>query len=140
MSITAISPAQSSYQPSGSQSAFGQDFSQLVSSLNSGDLSGAQQAYSALSQLQSSGQGPSANSNNPVSQALSQIGQALQNGNLGGAQQALSSLQQSKGSHHSHGHHHGGGGASASTAASTTSSTATDPGTVSGTNTVNITA
>lgn len=138
MSISAIS-TQSSYQPSGSQSAFGQDFGQLVSSLNSGDLPAAQQAYSALSQLESSGQGPSANPNSPVSQALAQIGQALQSGNLPGAQQALSSLQQSKGSHHSHGHHGGGESASTSTDAST-ADTATLPGTVAGTNTVNITA
>jgi hypothetical protein len=127
MSISAIFPAQSSYQPpSSAQSTFAQDFSQLVSSVNSGDLSGAQQAYSALSQLQSSGQGPSANPNNPVSQALSQIGQALQNGSLSGAQQALSSLQQSHSGHHSHGHHHGGGGStstSSSAAATTGSST-----------------
>jgi hypothetical protein len=33
----------------------------MASSINSGDLTGAQQAYSALSQLQSSGQGLSAN-------------------------------------------------------------------------------
>jgi hypothetical protein len=137
MSISAISTTQSSYQPSGSRSAFGQDFGQLVSSLNSGDLAGAQQAYSALSQLQSSGQGSSANPNSPVSQALSQIGQALQSGNLPGAQQALSSLQQSKGSHHSHGHHHGGND---SAATSTTGGAATGSGTVSSTNTVNITA
>jgi hypothetical protein len=137
MSISAIFTAQSSYQPSSSQSTFAQDFRQLVGSLNSGDLSGAQQAYSALSQLQSSGQGPSANPNNPISQVLSQIGQALQNGSLSGAQQALSSLQQSHSGHHSHGHHHGSGDS-----ATTSSSAAATTGfsTVSGANAVNITA
>jgi hypothetical protein len=65
-----------------------QSLAALASSLNSGDLSGAQQAYSSLSQLQRF-----ANPNRPFGQALSQIGQALQNGDLPAAQQALSSLQ-----------------------------------------------
>ena len=64
-----------------------QSFVALVSSLNSGDLSGAQQAYSSLSQLQRF-----ANPNGPFGQAMSQIGQALQSGDLPAAQQALSSL------------------------------------------------
>jgi hypothetical protein len=66
----------------------------LVSSLRSGDLSGAQQAYSSLSQLQTSG---AADSNGVFAQAMSQIGQALQSGDLAGAQQALSSLQRVRG-------------------------------------------
>jgi hypothetical protein len=66
----------------------------LVSSLKSGDLSGAQQAYSSLSQLETSG---FANRNGAFAQAMSQIGQALQSGDLAGAQQALSSLQRVRG-------------------------------------------
>jgi hypothetical protein len=69
-----------------------QSFAALVSSLNSGDLSDAQQAYSSLSQLQRF-----ANPNRPFGQAMSQIGQALQNGDLPAAQQALSSLQLARG-------------------------------------------
>jgi hypothetical protein len=61
-----------------------QSFVALVSSLNSGDLSGAQQAYSSLSQLQSF-----ADPNGPFAQAISQIGQALKRGDLTGAQHAL---------------------------------------------------
>jgi hypothetical protein len=136
MSISAISSAQSGYPPSSSQSQFQQEFGQLVSAITSGDLTGAQQAYSTLTGPQSSGQGPSANPNSPVSQALSQIGQALQNGSLSGAQQALSSLK-SHGGHH--GHHHGGGGAPAATSNSTAAAT-TGSGTASDTNAVNITA
>jgi hypothetical protein len=68
-----------------------QSFIALVSSLKSGDLSGAQQAYSSLSQLQTN---DSANPNGVLAQAMSQIGQALQSEDLAGAQQALSSLQQ----------------------------------------------
>src|SRR5262249_2001355 len=61
-----------------------QSFVALVISLNSGDLSGAQQAYSSLSQLQSF-----ADPNEPFAQAISQIGQALKRGDLTGAQHAL---------------------------------------------------
>lgn len=69
-----------------------QSLAALVSSLNSRDLSGAQQAYSSLSQLQGSGRPPFPNPNGPFAQAMSRIGQALQSGDLIGAQQALSSL------------------------------------------------
>jgi hypothetical protein len=122
MSVSGISAPTTIYQPSSSQSAFQQSFSELASSLNSGNLSGAQQAYSSLSQLQSSSPGPAANPNSPFSQALSQAGQALQSGNLSAAQQALSSLQQAHGSHHHHGHRGGGGHGSTSSASTTTSS------------------
>jgi hypothetical protein len=60
----------------------------LVTSLNSGDLSGAQQAYSSLNELQRFG-----NPNGPFVRAMSEIGQALQSGDLPAAQQALSSLE-----------------------------------------------
>ena len=70
-----------------------QAFFALVSSLNAGDLPGAQQAYSSLNELQDNAQGRFANPNGPLAQALSQIGQSLQSGDLTGAQQALSSLR-----------------------------------------------
>jgi len=59
----------------------------------------------ALSQLQSSGQRPSANSNTPLAQALNQIGQDLHNDDVTSARQTLASLQQARGGHHHHGHH-----------------------------------
>lgn len=71
-----------------------QSFVALLDALKSGDLSGAQQAYSSLSQLQTNGP---ANANGAFAQAMSQIGQALQSGDLAGAQQALSSLQRPRG-------------------------------------------
>lgn len=135
MSTSAIFPTQSSYQPPSSQSSFVQDFSQLVSSLQSGNMPGAQQAYSALNQLQSSGQGASANPNSPVSEALSQIGRALQNGDLNGAQQALSSLQ-SHGGRRSHGHYHPSGGSATDSATILPASGST----VSNTNVIDVTA
>jgi hypothetical protein len=68
-----------------------QSFVALANSLDSGDLSGAQQAYSSRNQLQRF-----ANPNGQFAQAMSQIGQALQGGDLTGAQQALSSLQRGR--------------------------------------------
>jgi hypothetical protein len=65
-----------------------QAFAALTSSLNAGDLSGAQQAWSSLGEFQRFG-----NPNGPFAQAADQIGQALQNGDLAAAQQALSSLR-----------------------------------------------
>ena len=138
MSISSISSAQTSYQPSSSQSAFRQDFGQLVSALNSGNLSGAQQAFATLSNLQRNGQGPGSNPNSPFSQALSQIGQALQNGDLGGAQQALASLQQARGGHH--GHHHGAGESAPPPDTTATPSTSTTSATTPTDNLVNLVA
>jgi hypothetical protein len=68
-----------------------QAFVTLVNSVNSGDLAGAQQAYSSLSQLQGF-----ADPNGRFAQAMSEIGQALQGGDLTGAQQALSSLERGR--------------------------------------------
>lgn len=77
-----------------------QQFQQLVSAVNSGDLTTAQQAYSDFTN------GPGAkvaqaNPDSPIAQALNQIGQALQSGDAGGAQQALAALRP-----HGHGGHH----------------------------------
>jgi len=106
MSVSAVSGiSANSTQPTSNQANFWQTFTELVGALNSNDLSGAQQAYSALSQLQSSGQEPSANSNTPLAQALNQIGQDLHNDDVTSAGQTLASLQQARGGHHHHGHH-----------------------------------
>jgi soluble cytochrome b562 len=129
-SLTSNSSPTSVVRPDSSQ-----QFKQLADALNRGNLSDAQQAYAALSQLQDNGQGLSANSNSPFAKALNQIGQALQNGDLGGAQQALQSFQQARGGHH-HGHH---GSSDVSPVLQTASSTsvATDNSTSTG---VDITA
>ena len=124
MAISAISGSATSYQPVTQQSEFRQDFRKLINSITSGDLSGAQQAYSALTQAQDAGQGPASDPNSPFAQAINQIGQALQNGDLSGAQQALASLsQQAQGAHHHHHHHHGGSSPSDASAVAATSTT-----------------
>jgi hypothetical protein len=133
----------SSYQPNSQQSSFAQTLQQLVKSIRSGDLAGAQQAYAALSQAQG-GQNQS-DPNNPLAQALSQIGQALQSNNISGAQQALLALQQqaqsAPGSQHHHHRRHAGGAApgGASNANAPTDANSTSDGT-SSTSTLNIVA
>ena len=121
MSVSVFGISANSTQPTSNQANFWQTFTELVGALNSNDLSGAQQAYSALSQLQSSGQGPSANSNTPPALALKQIGHDLHNGDVASARQTLASLQQARGGHHHHGHH--GHGADASLSSQTTTTT-----------------
>ena len=108
-----ISPVSSSaaYQPAQPGDAR-QDFLQLIKSIKSGDLTGAQQAYDAFTQSQAAS-GAQPDPNSPFAKALSQIGAALKSGNIDQAQQALAGLQnQIRGSHHHR--HHGGGSANAS--------------------------
>ncbi len=88
-----------------------QNFSNLTSALQSGNLSAAQQAFSSLS-----GNSSNVSSNSP----LAQLGQALQSGNLTAAQQAMQTLMSQRGGHH---HHHGGQNSQANAA----STTATPP-------------
>jgi len=73
-----------------------QDFKQLGSALKSGNLSQAQQDYSALQQMlpnQGQGSQQSTASNNPILQDFQNLGQALQSGNLSSAQSSYSQLQ-----------------------------------------------
>lgn len=71
-----------------------QDFQQLSQALQSGNLSGAQSAFAALSAGRSSQAASNPNS------LFSQLGQALQGGNLAAAQQAFAQIQQRR-----HGEH-----------------------------------
>jgi len=75
-----------------------QSFKDMLTAIQSGDVSKAQTAYAALSNGKAGG-----DANGP----LAQIGKALQSGDIGAAQQALQSLQSQSGAH---GHHHHGGG------------------------------
>jgi soluble cytochrome b562 len=87
-----------------------QAFDNLGNALQSGNLSDAQSAFGALSQLRADGsQGTSgaqgANSNNPVANDMAAVGQALQSGDLAAARSAFAKVQQDARSAH-HGHHH----------------------------------
>ena len=77
-----------------------QDLKQLAGSLQSGDLAGAQKAYSALqklmpsqSQNSTSSSQSSSSSTNPIVNDFNALGKALQSGDLTAAQSAFSTLQ-----------------------------------------------
>jgi hypothetical protein len=134
MSISSVTAA--IYTPpvnsaSSPQSQIGQAFQNLAQALQSNNVTGAKQAYTALSQLLAS-QGTSQSS--PFSQALGQIGAALQANNLAGAQRAFATLLQHASAlqpaavgqpqtHGHHGHHHHGGTLAIGSAAQATSGT-----------------
>ena len=157
MSISSES-ATSGLSQTDSQSSINQlrqSFRQLASSLQSGDLAGAQKAFSTIETLLQSNQSSSQSSavqsasatNTPVQNDLAALGQALNSGDLTTAQSDFSKLKsdlqpagqsvasgssQSVGSAHRHGHHR------AEASGPDSSSTATDPaaptGVVSGPN------
>jgi|SRR5215467_16089692 hypothetical protein len=125
MSISSITP--NTALPQTWQNVFQQrrqDFGQLAQALQSGDLSGAQQAFSDLQSLQSSNQpGTNTNSNssgNPIANDWAALGQALSSGNLSQAQSDFAQLQTdiksafqnqsgaqgANRAHHGHHHHH----------------------------------
>ncbi len=75
-----------------------QDFKQLASALQSGDLSDAQSAYSSIQQVLQANSGTSSSNSSSNGSGLLQgdfstLGQALQSGDLSGAQSALSQLE-----------------------------------------------
>ena len=127
MSVSSIGGGTSSWPTQNSGSANWQqnqqNFQQLASALQSGNLGQAQSAYSSLTaNLPNGGNGSQSNSNSP----FAQLGQALQSGNLQSAQQAFQTLQsQHSGHHHRHG---GGGGESGGASASTSSSASSNSG------------
>jgi hypothetical protein len=136
MSISSVSSGHNAYQPSSTQSNFKQvrqAFGDLANALQSGDLSGSQNAFSALQQLtqgvqfgsQSQSQGNS--TQNQFSTDLSAIGQALQSGDVKLAQDALTKLQQDmQAPRQEHHHHRAHGAAGATTASSSTGATDSD--------------
>ena len=143
MSVSGISS--SNFSQYNTQNAQGvgqqiqQDFQQLGTDLQSGNLSAAQSDYAtlqqALPQNNANAQTQTTQNANPIQQAFAQLSQALQSGNLNAAQQDYATIQQdvqnqpAPAHHH---HHHGGGGAnSASSATSATSATSADGTTTS---------
>ncbi len=95
MAISGVDSNSNEYQPH-LQSTYKQrqqDFQDLASALQSGDLTGAQNAFAALQKLQqgrhtqSGQQGNS--STNPISTDITALGKALQSGDISGAQSAF---------------------------------------------------
>src|SRR5258708_4826776 len=93
--VLSISPASlaasNSYQASQSDTGW-QQFAQLVSAINAGNLSASQKAYANFTQSPAADVAK-ANPDSRIAQALKTIGPALQAGDIGTAQQALASLR-----------------------------------------------
>ena len=140
MNVSSVNSATAQYQTS-IRSGFkqrSQDFKALESSLQSGDLSGAQQAFAALQKdLPNSSQTTGATSSNastPTSQLSTDfqaLQSALQSGDLSGAQGAFATLQQdmqsagaTQGARRHH-HHHQKTGAPGSSSEATSPATST---------------
>jgi hypothetical protein len=132
-SISALSGLLAATQTGGPQS-WRAEFRQLAQALSNGNLSAAQNAFTALTQNSSNSQTSPSNQNNPLSQDFAAIGTALQNGDLSGAQQAFQKFQQDfqalqasqggppTGAPKSHHRHHGSGDADQSNASSANTS------------------
>jgi hypothetical protein len=141
MSVSAILLSSALHPTSSPQNTNQQqrtEFQQLTQALQSGNLSNAQQAFSALTNSATS----SGLLSIQLKQDLSKLGSALQSGNLTSARQAYSSVQQNLQSSnpmaaHHHRARHGGGsqpltsgfpdGASNSGSAATSQSAAFQP-------------
>jgi hypothetical protein len=105
MSVSAISSGnalnQSNMLPNPNQPS-GTQFQQLTQALQTGNLSSAQQLFSALNNSATS----SGLMSTQMQSDLSNLGSALQSGNLTGAQKAYSSVQQNvENSNHMDAHH-----------------------------------
>jgi ribosomal protein S20 len=145
MNVSSINAATTAYQTS-IQSTFkqrAQDFKALQSALQSGDLSGAQQAFATLqkdrqgSTQAAAGAGNASSQSSPMASDIQTLQSALQSGDLSSAQSAFATLKQDLQSagaaHQAHRHHHHAqaGGASSSTGqTSGSTSSTTDVGSV----------
>jgi ribosomal protein S20 len=92
-----------------------EDFSALANALSSGDLAGAQQAFTAVQQdLQQAGKVPQNQAAQATTQAntigtdLDALSKSLESGDLAGAQSAFATLQKDIHKVHHHGHRHSG--------------------------------
>ena len=109
-----------------------QEFQELGSDLESGNLAGAQSLFSTMQQNMPQSTSASSQSSNPIAKAFQQLSQDLKSGNLSAAQQDYSTIQQdfqsqsaqsqvARGGHH---HRHVSGDTGDGTASSTSSSNA----------------
>lgn len=122
-SVSGISSNLSQYQVNGQNSfqQWQQDFNDLGSALQSGNLSQAQTAYSALVQntpSNSQAHNSQQSGTSGIGADFNALGQALQSGNVTDAQTAYAKLQQDLQAAHGRHHHHHGGQASGAQSAS----------------------
>lgn len=108
MTVSAVSSDGGINQAADIQNKFQQfrtDFQQLSKALQSGDLAGAQQAYTSLMQVVQAGAQNKQDST--ISNDFAALGQALQSGDMTAAQKAFSTLQQDmKSAGQTQFHHH----------------------------------
>ncbi len=118
---TSSSPATLSGAPKTQPDQLHSDFASLLSAVQSGDMSSAQQALTAVqSDVSAADATYSPSSQSGSSQppsALQSLFNAVQSGDATGAQQALTQLKSGHGHHH---HHHASGGTNDQTSTSTT--------------------
>ncbi len=103
MSDLSVSSAVGSTQQS-QQSQWSQTkslFEELGKALQSGDMAGAQQVYTALQQNAPQGALSQVRQGSSGPSPFAALGQALQSGNLAGAQQAYAQIQQARASQQS---------------------------------------
>jgi hypothetical protein len=144
-SISSISSGVSPYSTSGTN-PFRKDMKSLETSLQSGDLKGAQSALTSLQAdfqnapkppggvTSTSGTGSSTSASNPIQSDLQAVQSAIQSGDTTGAQSAFAKLKtdlQSVKGHHGGHHHHGGGMPSVNSNSSTDDATQTTSSTSS---------
>ena len=136
ISSTSGSAAYNGYQADPSKDQFKQDMQSLQAALQSGDLSGAQDAFTKIQDMQqqraNKGEGQNtqagANGSNPMKKDMDALQSALQSGNVQDAQSAFAQLQtdmKAKGGHHGHHHHQSSSDSQTSTDTSASNSTAT---------------
>jgi len=110
MTVSGITSTSGPKQIDGWQSDFQQrrnSFEQIAQALQAGDLTQAQQAFSALTQnAPNSGEAP----NGSIKDDFNTLGQALQSGDLDSARKAFATIQQDlqklgQAHHHHHRHH-----------------------------------
>lgn len=110
-SVSGVSSLLNQYQANwqNNRSQLKQDFSDLMTSLQSGNLTGAQTAFSALTQSTSAisqTQTTQQSGTTGIQADFAALGQALQSGDMAAAQTDFAKLQQDLQGAHGHHHHH----------------------------------
>jgi hypothetical protein len=144
LSVNSLTNPYQTYLQSSSSQSRSNNFQSLANALQSGNLSGAQSAFSALEQSYQSqnGQSSTSNQNSTINNDFQNLSSALNSGNLSSAQQAFAQLQKDMQSQQT-GHHHHHGGSQGQAVQSLISSLASNSNSssTSGTgNTLNVTA
>jgi hypothetical protein len=103
---SAVGSAYQNYQTDSSKDQFKKDMQSIQAALQSGDISGAQDAFSKLQELQQQKVSKNGSSPDQVQKDMKTLQSALDSGNLQDAQSAFTQLQTDMkahgGGHHKH--------------------------------------